>query len=188
MDESKHTLRRQFLNQRQALPLDIWQTQSDRLCHHLANCAEFTIARTVLAYQSFRQEPNLEYLFQHTEKQWGLPRCVDRDLQWHSWQLSEPLICGNYGILSPDPALPLLTPDTVDLILVPAVAIDHHGYRLGYGGGYYDRLFANPLWAKVPTIGIVFDLSYVPKLPIDCWDIPMNHVCTESGLLYMSPK
>jgi 5-formyltetrahydrofolate cyclo-ligase len=188
VNESKQTLRRQFLQQRQALPLDMWQAQSSQLCQHLTNCLEFIEAETVLAYQSFRQEPTLEYLFQHTDKRWGLPRCVDRDLQWHFWPPSEPLVIDNYGILAPDPALPVLTPDTVDLILVPAVAIDHRGYRLGYGSGYYDRLLTNPLWAEIPTIGIVFDFSHVSKLPIDLWDIPMNHVCTESGLLYMSPK
>jgi 5-formyltetrahydrofolate cyclo-ligase len=186
VNESKHILRRQFLQQRQALSIVTWQTQSDRLCHHLVNCAEFTTARTVLVYQSFRQEPNLEYLFQHTDKQWGLPRCVDRDLQWHSWQPADPLVVGNYGILEPSVNLPLLELSNIDLILVPAVAIDHQGYRLGYGGGYYDRLFTNPLWAKVPTIGIVFDFSYLARLPIDPWDRSIDAVCTELGLNYIN--
>ena len=165
----KSSLRRQLIQQRQALPTAIWQSQSDRICHQLLNCPQFISAQTVLAYQSHRQEPNLDYLFTHAQKQWGLPRSIDKDLLWHCWQPSEPLVIGNYGILEPNPELPSLEPDGVDLILVPAVAVAASGYRLGYGGGYYDRLRANPLWRRIPTIGIVFDFAYLETLPIDPW-------------------
>lgn len=89
---------------------------------------------------------------------------------------------GHYGILEPDPALPQLLAENIDLLLVPAVAIDRGGYRLGYGGGYYDRLRADPCWRQIPTIGIVFDFAYVDSLPIDPWDLPLDAVCTELGL------
>lgn len=138
-------------------------------------------ARTILAYQSHRQEPTLDYLFTHTSKQWGLPRAVGKELLWHRWQPSEPLVTGKYNILEPDPKSPRLTPDLVDLILVPAVALDARGYRLGYGGGYYDRLRSDSVWQMIPTIGIVFDFSYVEMLPTEAWDLPVDRVCTESG-------
>jgi 5-formyltetrahydrofolate cyclo-ligase len=95
---------------------------------------------------------------------------------------SEPMLIGAYGILEPLPELPPIEPDNVDLMLVPAVAIDRSGYRLGYGGGYYDRLRADPLWRKMPTIGIVFDFAYVETLPIEAWDLPIDNVCTELGV------
>ncbi len=185
----KQILRRQLLQQRQALPVERWKSQSDQICDHLATCPQFIEARTVLAYQSCRQEPTLDYLFTHTNKQWGLPRCVGKDLLWHCWQPSEPLITGAYGILAPCLASPQIEPDRVDLILVPAVAISsgtpklnaEAGYRLGYGGGYYDRLRADPVWRKIPTIGIVFDFAYIATIPIDCWDVPLDAVCTELG-------
>jgi 5-formyltetrahydrofolate cyclo-ligase len=182
----KNSLRRQLLQQRQALPLAVWHTQSDRICDRLLNCPLVTTARTILAYQSHRQEPSLEYLFIHSNKQWGLPRSVDKDLLWHVWQPSEPLVSGKYGILEPNPESPLLAPDCVDLILVPAVAMDVRGYRLGYGGGYYDRLRSNPLWRKIPTIGIVFDFADVETLPVEAWDLPLDAVCTESGYVNLS--
>jgi 5-formyltetrahydrofolate cyclo-ligase len=178
----KPNLRRQLLQQRQALPVEVWQAQSDLICHHLLNCPQFMRAKTILAYQSYRQEPNLNYLFTYTNKQWGLPRCVGQDLLWHCWQPSQPLVIGNYDILEPHPELPMLLPEHIDLILVPTVAIDRHGYRLGYGGGYYDRLRADPLWQKIPTIGIVFDFAYLDTLPIDPWDVPVDAVCTELGV------
>lgn len=158
MISDKQGLRRQFLQQRQALAPATWQANSDRICQHLAEFPAFAAARSILAYQSHRQEPNLDYLFTRTDKQWGLPRCVGKHLLWHAWKPSQALVTGRYDLLEPDPALPLLGLDNVDLILIPAVAIDRRGYRLGYGGGYYDRLRADPIWAKIPTIGITFDL------------------------------
>jgi 5-formyltetrahydrofolate cyclo-ligase len=159
----------------------MWQEYSDRICQHLQTCSQFTHAGTILVYQSCRQEPDLTGLFDRTDKQWGLPRCVGKDLIWHVWQPSEPLQKGAYDILEPAFDAPVLTPDKVDLMLVPAVAIDRQGYRLGYGGGYYDRLRAHPLWSDIPTLGITFDFAIVESLPLDPWDLPLDALCTESG-------
>ncbi len=186
-NNDKHLLRRQFLDQRQALSAPNWRSQSDMLCTELLNCPQFSSAQTILAYHSHRQEPDLDYLFRHTDKHWGLPRCVGKDLLWHSWAAGVPLLTGAYGILEPDPAAPLLDPSIVDLILVPAVAIDRSGYRLGYGGGYYDRLRADPSWRKIPTIGILFEAAYVETLPIDPWDLPLDGVCTELEITTFFP-
>jgi len=54
-------------------------------------------------------------------------------------------------------------------------------YRLGYGGGYYDRLLSSEEWASKPTIGIVFEFACLPELPIEPWDKPLQDVCTETG-------
>jgi 5-formyltetrahydrofolate cyclo-ligase len=180
--DHKDLLRRQLINHRQALTPASWRSMSDRLCDHLVNCAQFSNAQTILAYRSHRQEPSLDRLFTQPHKQWGLPRSVGKDLCWHRWQPSEPLVIGKYKIQEPNPAAPLLTPEVIDLMLVPAVAIDQRGYRLGYGGGYYDRLRADPRWREIPTIGIVFDFAAVDDLPMEAWDLPIDAVCTESGV------
>jgi 5-formyltetrahydrofolate cyclo-ligase len=191
MNWTKHLLRQQFLQQRNSIEIELWQTQSDLLCDRLTQCPQFIAAQTILAYQSCRQEPSLDRLFARADKQWGLPRCVvgiaspvEHELVWHRWHPSSPLFAGRYGIREPDPQAPLLLPGDIDLILVPAVAIDRHGYRLGYGGGYYDRLRADLPWRKIPTIGIVFDFAFVEQLPIDPWDLPLDAVCTELSVTY----
>ncbi|HIK33574.1 MAG TPA: 5-formyltetrahydrofolate cyclo-ligase [Oscillatoriales cyanobacterium M59_W2019_021] len=180
MNLEKKTLRRSLLKQRQALSIEEWREKSDRLCMNLQASPQFISARTILTYFSFRQEPDLSSLLE-MRSSWGIPRCVDRTLVWHRWQPGDPLLPGAYGILEPDSQLPQLVAKEIDLILVPAVACDDRGYRLGYGGGYYDRLFASPEWASIPTIGIVFEFAYLPELPVEPWDKPLDAVCTEAG-------
>ena len=180
--QNKTELRRVLLKQRQSLPLEEWREKSDRICSHLKSSLLFTQSKTILAYFSFRQEPDLSPLFTDTQKRWGFPRCLGKSLSWHSWQPTEALQMGAYGILEPQVDSPILEPDAVNLILVPAVACDVRGYRLGYGGGYYDRLLSSSEWASKPTIGIVFAEAYFPHLPIEPWDIQLHHVCTDNGL------
>ncbi|MCP6760879.1 MAG: 5-formyltetrahydrofolate cyclo-ligase [Fischerella sp. CENA71] len=186
LDKAK--LRKSLLKQRQSMSVAEWKQKSDRIYTNLLNSPQFTQAKTVLAYFSFRQEPDLTPLFKqdedsHSPKIWGMPRCIGNSLSWHIWILNAPVIIGTYGIPEPDPEAPIIEPDQVDLILVPCVACDQQGYRLGYGGGYYDRLLAAPEWANKSTIGVVFDFAYLPQLPVEPWDQPLDAVCTETKLV-----
>lgn len=183
MNQTKAELRKKLLKQRQAMTLEEWQQKSDRICAHLQSSPLFTQSKTILAYFSFRQEPDLSPLFTDTQHRWGFPRCVGKSLLWHSWQPGETLQKGNYGILEPHPDAPILEADRVDLILVPGVACDVRGYRLGYGGGFYDRLLSYPDWVSKPTIGIVFDFACLPQLPIEDWDLRLQAICTEYRLI-----
>ncbi|MBD3883560.1 5-formyltetrahydrofolate cyclo-ligase [Phormidium tenue FACHB-886] len=166
------------------MPPDLWRTKSDRLCAHLQTCEWLYQARTVLAYVSVRQEPDLSPLLTASHR-WGLPRCLGKSLAWHLWSPTEspPLQPGAYGIPEPSADTPLLQPEEVDLILVPCVGCDRQGYRLGYGGGFYDRLLSDPAWSGKPTIGIVFEFAHLPSLPLDPWDRPLRAICTEAGVV-----
>ncbi|WP_404784167.1 5-formyltetrahydrofolate cyclo-ligase [Altericista sp. CCNU0014] len=183
---AKKALRKQLLAQRRALTADAWKFKSDAICLKLAQSEWVQNAQTILVYWGDRQEPDLRPLWEHhfPDKQWGLPRCVEKQLVWHRWQPMEAnqLQPGPYGILEPLPTLPILLPSAVDLILVPAVGCDRRGFRLGYGGGFYDRLFGDPAWANIPTIGIVFEFAFLAELTPDPWDYPLKAVCTELGM------
>ncbi|WP_347276213.1 5-formyltetrahydrofolate cyclo-ligase [Coleofasciculus sp. FACHB-542] len=180
----KQQLRRSLLKTRQLMPVEEWREKSDRICTHLESSHLFTQSKTVLAYFSFRQEPDLSPLIS-ARRRWGFPRCVGDRLIWHLWKPGDSLQKGAYGILEPHPDSPVLHSTEVDLILVPSVACDVRGYRLGYGGGYYDRLLNSSEWATQLTIGIVFDFAFSLELPIDSWDKSLQGVCTETGLRMM---
>ena len=186
-------MRRSLLKQRQSLSPAQWKEKSDRLVSHLRNCQTLIQAQTILAYFSFRQEPDLNSLFTESvesfnaaSKFWGFPRCVGESLSWHLWQPGENLVTGAYGILEPADSAKIINPSQVDVILVPAVGCDRRGYRLGYGGGFYDRMLSLPEWAGKLTIGIVFDFALLPELPVDVWDKPLHGICTENELLMVN--
>ena len=179
---NKTIIRTKILKQRQALsPLD-WQTNSNLICDRLKTLALFKQAKTIFAYFSFRHEPDLSSLFS-LNKNWAFPRCVDKSLEWRLWHPGEPLAIGKYNIQEPLKTAPIISPSAADLILVPTVACDEQGYRLGYGGGFYDRLLSSPQGSNIPTIGIVFNFAFIPQLPIDPWDIKLDFICSETKFL-----
>jgi 5-formyltetrahydrofolate cyclo-ligase len=179
----KVKLRRTLLKKRQSMSVQEWREKSDRICTTLETVIFFDEAKTILAYFSFRQEPDLSPLFADTRYKWGFPRCVGNSLYWHSWKPEDSVQINNYGISEPHPDAPIIDPSEVDLILVPSVACDRQGYRLGYGGGYYDRLLGSPEWANKPTVGIVFDFAYLPQLPVEIWDKPLQAIATETKFI-----
>jgi 5-formyltetrahydrofolate cyclo-ligase len=189
---TKTTLRRSLLKIRQSMTTPEWKEKSAHICAQLVTSTLFQEAKTILAYFSFRQEPDLSPLLTdiftkvkpnaNFSKIWGYPRCVDDSLCWHIWTPNDSIQIGPYGIKEPHPKAPTIAPQEVDLILVPCVACDSQGYRLGYGGGYYDRLLSSPEWSQKPTIGIVFEFAYLQALPIEPWDQQLQEICTETGL------
>jgi 5-formyltetrahydrofolate cyclo-ligase len=175
----KAKLRQVLLKQRRSIPPNIWREKSHQLCNRLQSFPLFQQAKTILAYFSIHQEPDLNPLFT-SHHRWGFSRCLEQSLVWHSWTPGDTLEVGKYGILEPHPDAPILTPSQVDLILIPAVACDYQGYRLGYGAGFYDRLLSCPEWINIPSMGIIFDFAYLPALPVDSWDRKLQALCTET--------
>ncbi len=97
------------------------------------------------------------------------------------WDAGEPLIPGRGGVWEPLSDMPL-APGTAAVALVPVVAWDEHGTRLGRGGGFYDRIFADPTPAIV-RVGLAYEFQRWPDLPRDPWDVPLQYVITEQRLV-----
>lgn len=101
-----------------------------------------------------------------------------RLFNWH-----DDLAPGFYGIPEPhQAALRPQSPSTIDLLIVPGVAFDLKGNRLGYGGGYYDRFF--PLLREdVPLVALVFDCQIRNEVPVDEWDRRVDYIITEKRII-----
>lgn len=176
----KATLRQQLLAQRRSLSTTQRQQHSQTIAKHLQHCSLYQQATTILSYWPLAAEPDLRSLFLQP-KQWALPRCENQQLDAHRYESEQSLEKDCAGVLAPPADSPKVPPAEIELLIVPAVAVDKEGYRLGYGGGYYDRLRADPAWRSIPAIAVVYAAQVLPELPHDPWDIPFSSVCTEEG-------
>jgi len=101
-------------------------------------------------------------------------------LTYGAWHPADPLSADGCGIPAPVAAAPLQA-DQLALLLVPALAIDQRGIRLGSGGGWYDRLRADPAWRQLPALAVLPAACLAPSLPADPWDVPFTGWLDESG-------
>jgi len=101
-------------------------------------------------------------------------------LTYGAWHPADPLLADSCGIPAPVAAAPLQA-QQLALLLVPALAMDQRGIRLGSGGGWYDRLRADPAWRQVPALAVLPAACLAPSLPADPWDVPFTGWLDETG-------
>jgi 5-formyltetrahydrofolate cyclo-ligase len=145
------------------------------LCQRLAEWEILRKAKRVMAYVAFRNELDLKSLFKALpEIEWIVPRVVGRQLVLHPYD-PQRLVRHRFGMLEPAADLPTIAPDTLDLVLVPGVAFDRQGGRMGFGGGFYDGFL---LTTGALRVGITFDDCLMDAVPCDEHDQRMDWVVT----------
>lgn len=148
----------------------------------------FAASRTVVAYASADPEIDTSTLFTETlaaGKRLGLPRTdrVTRAMQFHT--VANPaadLEARHFKFPEPRAELPVLPEEDIDLIVVPGLAFDAKGNRLGRGAGFYDRFLAHPS-LKAATVALAFDCQIVDAVPVLPHDIPIAAIFTETRTL-----
>ena len=113
------------------------------------------------------------------------PRDPSARLVYRPWRAGDPLGPDGCGIPAPGAGVGGLEAGKLGLLLVPALACDASGIRLGYGGGWYDRLRADPAWAQVPAVAVLPRGCRVERLPRDPWDVPLQGWLDEDGLTWL---
>ena len=179
--EAKGRLRALCRQRRDELGEGFRHQASERICVSIQEWPAFHSARVVFAYLPIKGEVDLRPLIACSpEAQWAIPRIVrspERHLAFHAYR-PDRLVQHRYGMLEPDPALPEIDPEQADLIIVPGVAYTRSGYRLGYGGGYYDRLLAQP--GRAQTLGVCYQALLLDDLPREHHDAPVGNLVTEA--------
>jgi len=116
----------------------------------------------------------------------ALPAIVDDHLVYRPWSPTTVLAKDACGIPAPVEDMALAA-EAMALLLVPALAIDQHGIRLGSGGGWYDRLRDVPAWRAVPALAVLPAACVVEALPRDPWDVPFDGWLDERGCHWIRP-
>jgi 5-formyltetrahydrofolate cyclo-ligase len=151
--------------------------------------AGYAAAQTILFYISVRNEVDTRDLLDKAlaaGRQVVVPYCENGELHLVRLLGRDDLEIGAHNI--PEPSLALrgdparqVAPEQVDLALIPGVAFDTLGYRLGHGAGYYDKLLAR-MRPDAARVGLAFECQIVDELPIEPHDMPMDYVVTESTI------
>lgn len=152
---------------RRLAPLEI-EAWSQAICAHLLDWGPLARAHSVLGFAALRREPQIAEL---------LARLADR-----GQRIWLPQVSGNAIEIVAPAGGQSLPPEALDAVLVPGLAFDGNGCRLGRGGGHYDRLLAR-VRAGCLRIGVCFGGQVVDAVPVDPWDQAVDVVVTEGGVL-----
>jgi 5-formyltetrahydrofolate cyclo-ligase len=186
----KDTLRRQILADRKILPEAERQAKQQQIFLRLLSVPGVQTAQTILLYLDFRGEVETSEILAwgwQTGKTMAVPLTLKESrriipVQIRSHADIQP---GSYGIREPKPEIAekgTLPAPTIDIVIVPGVAFDRRGVRLGYGGGYYDR-FLPMLRSDTVKIGLAFELQMVERVPVEEHDVRLNYVVTEQRII-----
>jgi 5-formyltetrahydrofolate cyclo-ligase len=185
IEDSKAALRREATARRDALPSDLRQAAAEAIA-----ARQFPLpmapGMVVSGFMPMKTEINplpLMRKFGEAGTALALPVVAGRGkpLIMRAWLWGEPLGSGVWGIREPKPEAAQVDPD---ILLVPLLAFDRAGYRLGYGGGYYDLTIAGLRARKTVTaVGIAFSAQEVPKVPTTPRDARLDLVLTEREVI-----
>ena len=182
----RQEMRRQIKSWRASLSAQEKQAADRRIFRRVTGLREYRAAGQLLVYVSLPIEVDTLALIQRglaDGKRVAAPRCVEgtRRMEFYYIRSLEDLAPGTYGVLEPVRERCALVErfEPQGLCLVPALACDRRGYRLGYGAGYYDRFLSNYPGHRV---GVVYDRNLVPRLWSGRYDVPLELVVTDRRL------
>ncbi len=188
-NQVKSEIRKRMSAVRQALPSEVRKNRSAEIAQRLIQLPHFANAHTIAAFIPLRGEldPNpIVEAARASNKKVTLPRVHEEsELSFHYYNAGDPLHPSACGVHEPLPESPEATPEEIDLVLVPGLAFDERGYRIGHGRGFYDRFL--PRVPRATKIGVAYDFQLVAEVPRARWDQPVDYVVTDKRVIVAAP-
>jgi len=185
----KEDIRKKILSLRDSLTEEEMESKSELIQENLFNLPEFKKAKTILFYVSTRNEVKTEQMIKSALKQGKRVVIPLSDMKGRKLILSElkdfdkELETGTFNILEPKKEFfRLVSPEEIDFIIVPGIAFDKDGDRIGYGMGFYDK-FLNSLKKRIPTVGLAYEFQVVDDIPADDKDVTVDKIVTEKKII-----
>jgi 5-formyltetrahydrofolate cyclo-ligase len=180
----KERLRSEVFARRDALDKEFRHEAAQRIADRAVDLPELKDVTPVGAYWPIRSEvdprPLMEALIERGQDV-ALSQILHPHLSWRLWQSGDVLIKGGFGVREPGPDAPEVFPKA---LIVPLVAFDRRGGRIGYGKGHFDRAIA-ALEAQHPvlTIGLAYAVQEIDEVPIEPHDRLLDVIITEAELI-----
>jgi len=180
----KNELRKQFKKLRSEISFK--EEKSLKICNNFLNSDTYKQSKIILCYSSVKDEVNTASIIEKAlqdGKTLALPRCLNKngEMNYFAVHSADDLESGCFGILEPKKHCFPITEFSNSVCIVPALSFDKAGYRLGYGGGYYDRFLENYSFISV---GLCYNNLVSNALPRDKFDRKVNAVITENEIFF----
>ena len=184
----KTEIREYYLAKRRGLEDAERAEKNEKICKNMLSSATFRYADIILMYYPKPDEIDIRPVAEAAlaaGKKIAFPRCnpADHTMVFHYVSSLDELLPGSYNLMEPAESLPAFTPELAEkcnvACIVPAVVFDKKGFRIGYGGGYYDRYLAGFRGTKV---GFAYRDFIVNSVPHGRFDLTVDVMITERGL------
>ncbi|MCL2053846.1 MAG: 5-formyltetrahydrofolate cyclo-ligase [Oscillospiraceae bacterium] len=185
IEAAKAALREKYSQIRRAIPLEARKEFERKIFLRLTGVEKFKACSTLLTYASTECEVDTKGLILHAlahGKTVAAPRCSygSADMAFFIIKSLSDLERGRFGISEPTEGCPLLLDFSCAVCVVPAVAFDVSGRRIGYGKGYYDKFLSK--YPDLYKIGVTYGACLAERLPSEAHDIPVDLIITEKEL------
>lgn len=181
---TKEQLRKMLKKERSQVPKAQREIWNQAIRGHLFGLPIYTDAQKVMVYLSFGWEIDTWAIVENLQRQGKevyvpVVQSKPKGLIARKYASREDLAPAVFGILEPGPKAHTVNPRELDLVIVPGLAFSAQGFRIGYGGGYYDRFLTT---TNANSVGLVYH-SFIRDVPADSWDQAVDFLVTEEGVL-----
>ena len=186
----KQEIRRNMKELKSKLTLAEQEHHSESIIRCLQGLSEYRLSEEIFCYVNFNQEVITTRLIEEallSGKRIAVPKIIDKDMRFYYISSLKELETGILGI--PEPFEPITKAEVVpdpkkdNLFIVPGLAFDPMGNRIGYGKGFYDNYFRKYLDCSMLKIALTYDFQVLPLLPREAQDIKIDQIITQNGLI-----
>ena len=188
----KKILRKEILTKRKNIDIVEKEKMDRKICNKFYESKYYRDAKNIFIYISYDSEINTKEIINKAlidNKKIYVPRTEFKTRLMDAVKITslDNLIESEYGILEPSAEEPHIDPNVLDLIVVPGVAFDRNGGRMGYGAGFYDRYFkkiSEDKMKKIVKLALAYDFQILEDVPMDEQDVPVNYIITEKEFIH----
>ncbi|WP_428865203.1 5-formyltetrahydrofolate cyclo-ligase [Clostridium sediminicola] len=181
--KAKNKLRKEMMNLRENINIEDKKIKDKIIFEKIIYDKTFLDAKSIFTFVSFKNEVNTHKLIKYSlakGKSVYVPKVnsINKSMKAIKINSLDELKKSNYGILEPIAEANKFAEDKIDLIIVPGLAFDKNGGRLGYGGGYYDKFFQDGNM-KAYKMGLAYSFQVVDQVPVNEYDVMLDGIVTD---------